>query len=184
MIWIALAQISFAFLGVGLRDDVAERRNLAAGFAVAGFTIAVTCCVAASNIGDGPGFEVVLFCAALSTICLLALWAVAAQFSGIADAITIDRDLGTGIRTAGWLAGTGAILGACVAGDWISYDDTLKDFVRFGWPLAITTLLFATMERKINRQANLTRPKIVFSSVAAATMTAGAAIYAYWVGRH
>jgi len=33
---IALTQSAFAFLGVSIRDDVAERRNRSAGFAVAG----------------------------------------------------------------------------------------------------------------------------------------------------
>lgn len=184
MIWIALAQGSIAFLGVSVRDDAAERRNLAAGFAVGGLTIAVTCCVAASNVGDGPGFEVVLFCAALSTICLLALWAVVAQFSGIADAITIDRNLGAGIRTAGWFAGTGGVLSACIAGDWTSYQATLRDSLRFGWPVAISTMLFAAMERTTNRQGKTERPGVAISIVVAATMTAFGAIYARWVGRH
>ena len=43
MIWIALTQGSIAFLGISVREDVAERRNLAVGFVVAGLTIAVTC---------------------------------------------------------------------------------------------------------------------------------------------
>src|ERR1700747_825979 len=110
LIWIALTQSAFAFLGVSIRDDVAERRNRSAGFAVAGLTIAATCCVAGSNIGDGPGFEVVLFCAVLATGYLLALWFAVAQTSGLADAISIERDLAAGIRVGGWFAGTGAVI--------------------------------------------------------------------------
>ena len=40
----------------------------------------------------------VIFCSALSTGCLFALWLLVALVSGAADAITIDRDLGTGVR--------------------------------------------------------------------------------------
>jgi len=184
IIWIAFTQGLFAFLGVSIRDDVAERRNVAAGFTVASLTIAATCCAAGSNIGDGPGFEAVLFCAVLSTAGLLVLWAVVAQFSGIADAITIDRNVAAGIRTAGWLAGTGVVLGACVAGDWISYKTTLRDFARFGWPVAIIALLFAMMERAIGLRAKSVASKLATSLAAAVSMAVAGAIYALWVGRH
>jgi hypothetical protein len=132
--WIALTQSVFAFFGISIRDDVAERRNRSAGFAAAGLTIGATCCVAGSNIGDGPGFEVVLFCAVLATFYLLVLWFLIAWPSGLADTVTIERDLGAGIRVGGWFAGTGAVIGACVAGDWISIAATLKDVVRYAWP--------------------------------------------------
>jgi hypothetical protein len=36
LMWIALTQGAFAFLGISIRDEVAERRNRSAGFAVAG----------------------------------------------------------------------------------------------------------------------------------------------------
>src|SRR2546430_17716021 len=68
--WIALSQSIFAFLGISIRDDVAERKNRAAGFAAAGMTIAATCCAGGATIGDGPGFEVVGGCAVLSTATL------------------------------------------------------------------------------------------------------------------
>lgn len=88
MIWIALVQAASTFLGISVRDDVAERGNNSAAFVAAGLTIGATCCIAGANVGDGPGFEVVLFCGALATTCLLALWVLVAQISGVADAIT------------------------------------------------------------------------------------------------
>lgn len=183
MVWIALSQAAFAFLGISVRDDVAERRNVAAGFAVGGLTAGATFCVAASNIGDGPGFEVVLFCAALSTASLFALWALVAQFSGIADAITIDRNVGAGIRAAGWLTGTGLVLGACVAGDWISYRATLKDFVRFGWPVAVAAFLFLRVERVLNFRRESARPSRAVSALAAMVIFTTGALYAHWIAR-
>jgi hypothetical protein len=80
---------------------------------------------------------VVLFCSVLATLYLLVLWFLIAWVSGLADSITIECDLGAGIRAGGWFAGTGVVIGACVAGDWISVAATLRDFVRYAWPLAI-----------------------------------------------
>ncbi|SRR5260221_447349 len=184
MIWIVLTQGLFAFLGVSVRDDVAERRNLAAGFAAAGLTIAATGCAAGSNIGDGPGFEVMFFCAGISTASLLILWAMVAQVSGIAEAITIDRNVGAGIRAAGWLAGTGMVLGTCVAGDWISYAATLKDLLRFGWPVAVSAFLYMWMERALNLRSTGAKLSRTASILTSAVMFATGAAYAHWVGRH
>jgi hypothetical protein len=116
--WIAFSQFPFAFAGVSIHDDVAERGNLSAAFAAAGFTIGATCCAAGANIGDGPGFEVVLFCAALSMTTLLFVWGLIAKMSGVTDVITIERDRGAGIRCGGRLAGSASRSGACAA---ISY---------------------------------------------------------------
>jgi hypothetical protein len=132
-----LTQSAFAFLGISIRHDVAERRSRSAGLAAAGLTIAAACCVAGANIGNGPGFEVVLFCSVFATFYLLVLWFLIAWAFGLADRITIECGLGAGIRAGGWFAGTGVVLGACVAGDWISVAAILRDFVRYAWPLAI-----------------------------------------------
>ena len=184
MIWIALVQVSFSFLGVSVRDDVAERGNNSAAFTAAGLTVGATCCIAGANVGDGPGFEVVLFCGALATTCLLLLWVLVAQISEVADVITIDRDLGTGIRAGGFLAGTGIVLGACVAGDWISLAATLRDFARFSWPVAIAAYLFAIWERAVRRRSPALAPSRTVSIFVASTMVVAGAAYAQWVGRH
>jgi hypothetical protein len=183
MIWIALVQASFSFLGISVRDDVAERGNDSAAFVAAGLTIGATCCIAGANVGEGPGLEVVLFCGTLATTCLLLLWVLVAQIAGVADVVTIDRDLGNGIRAGGLLAGTGIVLGVCVAGDWVSATATLKDFARFSWPVAIAAYLFAMIERAMRRRAPAAPSRTVSILVALALVVAGAA-YAQWVGRH
>jgi hypothetical protein len=170
MIWIALVQASFSFLGISVRDDVAERGNNSAAFVAAGLTIGATCCIAGANVGDGPGFEVVLFCGALATTCLFLLWVLVAQVSGVADVIAIDRDLGTGIRAGGLLAGMGIVLGACVAGDWVSIAVTLKDFARFSWPVTIAVYLFAVTERAVRRRAPAATPSRTVSILVALAM--------------
>jgi hypothetical protein len=182
--WIALTQSAFAFFGISVRDDVAERRNRSAGFAAAGLTIAATCCAVGANIGDGPGFEVVLFCVVLATSYLLVLWFLIAWPFGLADTITIERDLGAGIRAGGWFAGTGAVIGACVAGDWISVAATLKDFVHYAWPLAVFACAFGLFERSATRRALASRPSVAISISAASAMVAAGAVCAGWIGRH
>ena len=184
LLWIVLIQSAFAFFGISIRDDVAERRNRSAGAAAAGLTIAATCCVAGANIGDGPGFEAVLFCAVLATAYLLVLWLVIAQASGLADVITIERELGTGIRAGGWLAGTGVVIGACAAGDWISAAATLRDFIRCAWPLAVFACAFALFERSLSRRAPASRPSLASSIGSATAMLAAGAVCACWIGRH
>jgi hypothetical protein len=146
-------------------------------------TVAATCCAAGANIGDGPGFEVVLFCAVLSSGCLFVLWLLVALASGAADAITIDRDLGTGVRIGGWLAGTGMVLGACVAGDWISLIVTLKDFAKYSWPAVTFACGFAIFERTISRRPSSRGPNRTLSFAAASLMACTGALYAIWIGR-
>jgi len=179
--WVVLAQFGFALLGISLRDDVAERANSAAGFALNGYTLGVTFCIAGANVGNGPGFEIVLFCTGLATAALLLLWVLFHIATGAADMITIERDLGMGIRTGGWLAGTGLVLGASVAGDWTSTLSTLHDFVRYTWPVFLLSALLAILERAINLRVPSTRPSGGVSAVLAAAVFAACAAYAKWV---
>jgi hypothetical protein len=183
MVWVALAQSAFAFLGVSLRDDVAERGNNAAGFASVGLTIAATCCVACASIGDGPGIQAVLFCAALATVSVFLLWLLVARASDAADRITIERDSATGIRVGGWLAGTGIVIGACVAGDWISLAATLRDFAKYSWPAIGFAFVFAQIERSVSRREPVERPSEALSWGEASLMVLAASFYANWIGR-
>lgn len=180
--WVALTQGGFAFLGVSLRDDVGERANPAAAFATAGLSVGATFCVAGSNIGNGPGFEVVLFCMALSTCALLLLWVAFHKLTGAADAITIERDTGAGIRTGGWLAANGLILGVSVAGDWTSVSSTLYDFVRFGWPTLVLLALLWLLEVTANQRPLSNRLSPTLSGAVAVLLIAAGAAYAKWVG--
>jgi hypothetical protein len=182
--WIALAQNAFEFLGISIRDDVAERRNGAAGFAAAGFTVAAACCVAGANIGDGPGFEAVLFCVVLATAYLLALWFVVARISGLAETITVERDLGAGIRAGGWITGTGMVIGASVAGDWISVNATLRDFVHYAGPLGACAYAFAVLERSISRRTPVSTPSVAMSIGSAIATVVTGVVGARWIGRH
>jgi len=151
LVWIGATQWAFAFLGVSTRDDVIERRNPAAAIVSAGQLIAATCCFAGANIGDGPGIEVVLFCAALSTFSLVLLWVVFDRIAWIGDTITIERNLFAGIRGAGWLVATGIVLGGGIAGDWSSASRTLVEFGAYAWPAAALTAAAAFLELRLRK---------------------------------
>ena len=151
--WIGLTQWVLGLLGVSMRDDVIERRNGAAGFVVAGHLVAATCCFAGANIGNGPGVEVVLFCAALSTLSLILLWLLFDRIAWIADSVTVERNAPTGIRAAGWFAASGIVLGGGVAGDWYSVTRTLREFAVYAWPAAALTLVAAILERRWRKYA-------------------------------
>lgn len=144
--WIGLAPSLF-LPGISIRDDFLERRNSSAVFAVLGFMLGATFCFSGGNIGDGPGWWVVVFCAVLANLTLSGLWFVANTFAPIADVITIDRDPAVGLRIAGFFVGAGLILGRAVAGDWLSAEATLRDFVMKAWPVMILLSMLILGER-------------------------------------
>ncbi|HLZ12843.1 MAG TPA: hypothetical protein VKP58_09665 [Candidatus Acidoferrum sp.] len=153
--WLVLSVFGFEYLGISFRDDVVSRRNPAAAVAICGLMAGESLCLAGSHTGNGPGQEAVLICAVLSTVSLFVSWTVFNSFSGIVDRVSVERDLGAGIRSAGFLGGGGAILGASVAGDWTSLETTLRDFVRFCWPILFLIVAAVVVERAAaNRRLN------------------------------
>jgi hypothetical protein len=140
--WLRLTISVFPLLGLSVRDDVVERDNFAATLAGAGALGAVTLCYAGGNIGDGPGWWVVIFSAGLATGTWLLIWFVLAFFSPVADTVTIDRDPAAGLRLGAFLVSVGLVFGRAVAGDWVSSDATVNDFV-YSLPAALLLLAVA-----------------------------------------
>src|SRR5918999_880148 len=60
--WVRLGSWFLPLLGLSARDDVIERGNAAAAHALGGALLGLTLCFAGGNIGDGPGWWVVVFC--------------------------------------------------------------------------------------------------------------------------
>ena len=125
--WLRVAEWLFTFAGLSARDDIVERRNTAAVPALIGAMLGVTCCYAGANIGDGPGWWVVIFSAGLATAALFVAWLVLGSAGHGFDAVTIDRDLSAGVRLGAFLAACGAVLGRAVAGNWESAMQTIVD---------------------------------------------------------
>jgi uncharacterized membrane protein YjfL (UPF0719 family) len=156
--WVGIGARALSFFGLGARDDVIERGNRAAATAIAGAILGITLCFAGGNIGDGPGWWVVVFCAILSTGTLLLLWTFLDRLAGIADAVTVDRDPASGVRAAGFFLGAGLILGRAVAGDWEGGGPALFDFVLNGWPVAVLLGLAALLERLLRPSPEALEP--------------------------
>jgi hypothetical protein len=78
----------------------------------------------------------VAFSGILSTGSLTLVYWLLEKLGNTHDAVTIDRDLATGLRMAGVFIGCGAVFGVAVAGDWKSADETVRDFLTRAWPSA------------------------------------------------
>ena len=136
---IAWISLSAGFLGIftdiRFQQDVRDRNNLAAAIAIGGLLIGSAIAYAGANIGDGPGFHVVIFSAFLSTVTVYgAAWALAG-FSDGEERISVDHDIGAAMRLAALVISVGIISGRSVAGNWISVDETIHDFMEMAWPV-------------------------------------------------
>ena len=109
--WLGGVTLIFPFLGISARDDVLERGNRAASWAVTGALTGASCSFAGANVGNGPGVEAVLFSAVLSSALFIGLWLGMDLLTSISDAITVDRDERAGIRLGGLLLGIGLLSG-------------------------------------------------------------------------
>jgi hypothetical protein len=132
--WIGLASCSWTWLGLSERDDVIERGNLPVAVAFCGLSFGVGLCYAGGNIGDGPGWWVVVFSSGVATALWYVAWIALEWRLHVSEALTIDRDLAAGLRLGSWGAASGLLLGRAAAGNWVSATDTLADFARNGWP--------------------------------------------------
>lgn len=134
ILWMVLAEMTLGWLGVSARDDAVDRANPAAACAVCGALLGVAALYAYANVGAGPTIWTTLFPAAVATATFFALWVAIELSTGVAEAIAVDRDVASGIRTGAWALATGLVLGRAMAGDWTSWGDTFADYARLGWP--------------------------------------------------
>ena len=148
--WLSVAARGFAYAGLSLRDDVVERRNRASVPAACGAMVGVTAAYAGANIGNGPGWWVVLFSAGLATAVFFLLWVTLADLTLVADTVAIDRDPAAGVRLGAWLAACGLLLGRAVAGDWVSAGRTVIDAAA-ALPFLLPLLLVALAVEWVSR---------------------------------
>ncbi|MFH0953196.1 MAG: hypothetical protein V1873_02580 [Verrucomicrobiota bacterium] len=183
MAWVGLSALLFPVFGISGRDDVAERGNLAASHALGGALAGLTLSFAGGNIGNGPGWWVVVFCAALASAGLFALWWLLELFSHVSEAVTVDRDEAAGIRLAGYLIAAGLVLGRAVAGDWVSVDVTVSDFLRVARPLLVLAAVAVGVERVLKPTPEApTRAAHVYGTPLAVAYFVAAAVYVHSLG--
>jgi uncharacterized membrane protein YjfL (UPF0719 family) len=176
--WIGMNMTLSPYLGIIPRDDAVERRNLAAAIAISGAMLGILLCFAGGNIGDGPGWWVVVFCALLSTAALFLLWTILEMAGRVSEVITVDRDTSAGLRLGAFLTAAGLILGRAVAGDWVSTEATFRDFLQTAWPILLLLVVAIAIERALrpNRE-NPVRPSLSAGLVPAALYLVAAAYY-------
>lgn len=168
--WVGVAMRLTPWVGIGARADVVERGNPAAAVALAGACVGVALCYAGGNIGDGPGWWVVVFSSGLATAGFFVAWALVERLAHASDAITIDRDLAAGVRHAGFCIALGIVLGRAAAGDWESAGETLRDFGALGWPAVGLVALALAFERALRPSADTPRRSLVAAGLAPAVL--------------
>jgi hypothetical protein len=181
--WVGLGARCLALAGVSVRDDALERANRSAAYAVAGALLAITLCFAGGNIGDGPGWWVVVFSAGLATISLFVAWLVLEVVAGVSEVVTIDRDDAAGVRLAGFLVACGLIFGRAAAGDWVSADATVVDFLnvaRAAVPLVVIASVVEWLSRPTPQRAGA--PIATHGAVPAVLYVAASALYVMRLG--
>jgi uncharacterized membrane protein YjfL (UPF0719 family) len=177
--WLRITELGFAFLGVSARDDVAERGNAAARYALGGALLGFACCYAGGNVGNGPGWWVVVFSSGLASAALFLVWRLADACSDTSDMVTIDRDEAAGIRLGGLLVACGAIFGRAAAGDWHSAAATTIDFGRSAWPALGVLALAVVLDTALRPTVDRPRPPALAFGVGPALISL--ALAAAWI---
>lgn len=181
--WLGIALRFFPRFGISARDDVAERGNPAAAVALSGAILGLVLCYAGGNIGDGPGWWVVVFSSGLATVGFFVSWAAFESTAQASDAVTIDCDLASGARHASFSVAQGMVLGRAAAGDWRSASHTLSDFVSHGWPALVLLALAIAFERVLRPTgAEPRRSLVVCGVVPGAVLVAGALAWIATIG--
>jgi hypothetical protein len=148
--WLKLAESGAALFGLSARTNLVEHGNAAAWPALAGLLTGVAACYAGGNIGDGPGWWVVIFAAGLASLGLASTWVLVEATTRITESVTVDRDVASGVRLGGFLAACGLVLGRSVAGDWVSAAATVVDAAVVAWPVALGLALAVLVEGRLS----------------------------------
>jgi hypothetical protein len=182
--WTGGAMRLLPFLGISPGDDVAERHNEAAAIAVSGALLGSMLCFAGGNVGEGPGWWVVVSAAALATAVLALLTNLCDALTGVTDTITVDRDLSAGIRFAALLSAGGLLLGRGVAGDWVSFSATVRDLAITAWPVVPLFAVAVAIELAARPTPMRPRPSAtVFGVLPGIFYLAAAVLYVAFLGR-
>ncbi|MFN8371464.1 MAG: hypothetical protein U0694_01105 [Anaerolineae bacterium] len=180
--WVGVCAFALPYLGLSARDDVVERRNSAATYAITGALIGLTFCYAGGNIGDGPGWWVVLFVVSLATGSFFAIWGLLEVLTHVGEMVTIDRDPSAGVRLGGFLIAAGMILGRAAAGDYKSMEQQFGDFVLHGAPVLLLLVVAVLLERALRPRVERPMSPAVMGIVPALIYIGGAALVLWQLG--
>jgi hypothetical protein len=181
--WLGLARPLLNYLSLFLRDDLLERNNGASGWACGGALLGLMLCFAGGNVGDGPGWWVVVYCAILAAGTAALAWIILDALTNAADNISIEREVSAGMRVGGFWIAAGLILGRAVAGDWVSYDAANKDFLLLIWPLPLLLAAATLVELPLRPGSTYEKTSAILKgAVPAAAYILGAIFYVVSLG--
>jgi hypothetical protein len=148
--WLWLGMLSMScFFDLSWIDDALHLDNKAALPAIAGGFLGLTVIYSGANIGDGPGWWCVVFAGGIGFVTWLFLGIGICRADEVSERITVERDLGCGIRFGCYLLASGIIIGRASGGDWTSFYMTIVEFydVYDRWPVLFLAALEAVVER-------------------------------------
>lgn len=182
--WMGLAAAGMRLVDVSFRDDAIENRNPASVAVACGAVWGAMLCFAGSNAGEGETIWTTFFPAGVSTGLLWCLCFVLACGSGVADAVSIDRDTASGLRLAGLLIASGIILGRAAAGDWHGAGNCLADMGRIGWPAGALTVVALIAQWRLGPTPQKPKGNVLGLGVAPALAFVGIAVgYVLFLGK-
>jgi len=174
-IYLGLILMSFCF-DLSWIDDALNLNNNAAIIAIAGGFLGITIIYSGANIGDGPGWWCVFFAGGLGLIAWIVLGFAVNAATKVFYRVTVERDIGCGIRLGSYFLAGGIILGRASAGDWTSASMTIIEFLD-GWPVLILTGLTIGVEMYFTNMKNAA-PK--FNSYSRSHINADTADHSYY----
>ena len=181
--WLKVVESLFVWGGVSARDDVMERGNAAAVPAIGGSLIGVACAYAGGNIGDGPGWWVVVVSAVCGSVALALVWMWLSRLTRVIDTITIDRDMAAGVRFGALMIACGAIAGRAVAGDWQGLEGLSVDFLTIAPAMLPLLVLAIGFERLgVPTRDRPHPPVVLYGAVPAVLFLSSAAAFLVWLG--
>jgi hypothetical protein len=134
MAWTTLSLLLLRLWGFQLAD-VTQRRNAAVRVFIIAFALAAALAFAGANIGDGPGFHVVIFSALLGSLTLFGTFMLQSLAVNARYRMLVDRDVGLAARLGLLLVSVGLVAGRAAAGSWVSAAGTIQDFTAVIWPV-------------------------------------------------
>lgn len=149
--WIFISLTLFAyFFDLSWKDDALQLGNKAAAISLAGAFIGTTLIYSGANIGDGPGWWCVIFAGGIGLFAWIGLGILINAVTQVFEKVSVERDLGSGIRFGSYLVASGLILARASAGDWTSFFKTLEEFL-VGWPVLILVIIAILVERYFSK---------------------------------
>lgn len=118
-------------------------------------TIAFSLAYAGGNVGDGPGWWVVVASATLSSGTVFFVLTVSAMIGRGLYRVTVDQDVGVALRLSGAMVAAGLIAGRGVAGTWASLESLISDWVVISWPVVIIAVFDAVLTKAVSRPDRL-----------------------------